>query len=273
MDCMNVIKRDGTKEEVSFDKVLRRIKNLSNGLNINTTVISQKICSQIHNDIKTSVMDELGAEECASLSTEHPDYGILSSRLIVSNHHKNTTPSFSECIHMLYFNYDIHHKHCPLITKELYDIVNIHKAKLNDVIDSSRDFNIDFFGFKTLERAYLLKINNKVIERPQFMFMRVALGIHKNDIKEAIQTYNYMSNGLFIHATPTLFNAGTPRPQLSSCFLLPMQEDSIAGIYDTLKSCALISQSAGGIGLWIHNVRGKEVQSSTNSISNGSYQC
>ena len=270
MDCMNVIKRDGTKEEVSFDKVLRRIKNLSNGLNINTTVISQKICSQIHNDIKTSVMDELGAEECASLSTEHPDYGILSSRLIVSNHHKNTTPSFSECIHMLYFNYDIHHKHCPLITKELYDIVNIHKAKLNDVIDSSRDFNIDFFGFKTLERAYLLKINNKVIERPQFMFMRVALGIHKNDIKEAIQTYNYMSNGFFIHATPTLFNAGTPRPQLSSCFLLPMQEDSIAGIYDTLKSCALISQSAGGIGLWIHNIRAKgSAIRGTNGISNG----
>ena len=270
MDFMNVIKRNGTTEEVSFDKVLRRIKNLSNGLNINTTLISQKICAQIHNDIKTSVMDELGAEECAALSTDHPDYGILSSRLIVSNHHKNTTPSFSECIHILYYNYDIHKKHYPLITKKIYDIVNMHKTKLNDVIDCERDFNLDFFGFKTLERAYLLKVNNKIIERPQYMFMRVALGIHENDLKEALQTYNYMSNGLFIHATPTLFNAGTPKPQLSSCFLLPMQEDSISGIYDSLKSCALISQSAGGIGLWIHNIRAKgSAIRGTNGISNG----
>jgi ribonucleotide reductase alpha subunit len=270
MECMNVLKRDGTNEEVSFDKVLRRIKNLSDGLNVNPTLISQKICSQIYNEIKTSMMDELGAEECASLSTEHPDYGKLSSRIIISNHHKNTSPSFSETISILYNNYDIHNKHCPLVSKDLYDIVNLHKLKLNDVINSDRDFNLDYFGYKTLERAYLLKVKGVVIERPQYMYMRVALGIHNLDIKDAIETYNLMSEGYFIHATPTLFNAGTPRPQLSSCFLLPMESDSIEGIYNTLKSCALISQSAGGIGLWVHNIRAKgSIIRGTNGISNG----
>ena len=268
MECMNVIKRDGTKEEVSFDKVLRRIKKLSHDLNINCSKIAQKINSMIKNDIKTSQLDELSAEECAAISTIHPDYGVLASRLIISNHHKNTLPSFSENIRILYNNKDNGGKHSPLISEELYNIVIKNLHKLNDVIDCQRDFNFDYFGFKTLEKSYLIR--GRYMERPQYMIMRVALGIHKNDIKDAIETYNLISTGYFIHATPTLFNAGTQRPQLSSCFLLPMESDSIEGIYNTLKSCALISKWAGGIGLWVHNIRGKYSQiRGTNGISNG----
>jgi len=267
---MKVIKRNGESEEVSFDKVLLRIKNLSEDLDVNTVKIAQKICSDIHNNIKTSQLDELAAQECASLLTEHPNYGKLAGRIIISNLHKETSPSFSEVIKDLYHNKDLQQNNIPLVSQELYDIVMKNKSKLNDVIKHERDFNLDYFGFKTLERAYLMRKDKIVLERPQYMYMRVSLGIHGQDIKDAIETYNLMSEGYFIHATPTLFNAGTPRPQLSSCFLLAMKDDSISGIYDTLKNCAMISKWAGGIGLWIHNVRAKNsLIRGTNGISNG----
>jgi ribonucleotide reductase alpha subunit len=262
MELDYVTKRDGTKEEIQFDKILRRIKKLSETLTINPSKVTQKVCSQIYPNIHTSEIDELGGQICASLSTEHPDYGRLASNIVISNHHKNTSPSFTECIKALYEE--------DLISKKIYTIVKTHRAKLNDVIDYSRDFDLDYFGFKTLEKSYLMKINGEVIERPQHMFMRVSLGIHFNDIKEAIETYNYMSNKYFTHATPTLFNSGTPRPQLSSCFLLSMKDDSIDGIFSTLKDCALISKWAGGIGLHVHNIRAKNSKiRGTNGISNG----
>tara|TARA_Y100001970_G_scaffold290278_1_gene423504 strand:- start:8563 stop:11313 length:2751 start_codon:yes stop_codon:yes gene_type:complete len=267
---MNVLKRNGGSEEVSFDKVQRRIKFLSQDLDVNQTLVSQKICSRIFDNVKTSQLDELGAEICASMITENPEYGLLASRIIISNHQKNTSPSFSETIQILYDNRDVHNKKTPLISDKLYKVVMDNKAKLNSVIDYSRDYNIDYFGFKTLERSYLIRVNGVIIERPQHMFMRVSLGIHENDFKEAINTYNLMSQKFFIHATPTLFNSGTPRPQLSSCFLLSMIDDSIEGIYDTLKSCALISKWAGGIGLHVHNIRAKYSRiRGTNGTSNG----
>ena len=262
MELDYVTKRDGTKEEIQFDKILRRIKKLSETLTINPSKVTQKVCSQIYPNIHTSEIDELGGQICASLSTEHPDYGHLASNIVISNHHKNTSPSFTECIKALYEE--------DLISKKIYSIVKTYRAKLNDVIDCSRDFDLDYFGFKTLEKSYLMKINGEVVERPQYMFMRVSLGIHFNDIKEAIETYNYMSKKYFTHATPTLFNSGTPRPQLSSCFLLSMKDDSIDGIFSTLKDCALISKWAGGIGLHVHNVRAKNSKiRGTNGISNG----
>tara|TARA_Y100001970_G_scaffold230519_1_gene286251 strand:+ start:12657 stop:15407 length:2751 start_codon:yes stop_codon:yes gene_type:complete len=267
---MYVVKRDGTKEEVYFDKVLRRIKNLSDGLIVNPTLVSQKICTQIYNCVKTSELDELGAEICAAMITEHPDYGILAARITISNHQKNTSPSFSETIQILYDNVDVNNKHTPLVSKSLYDIVIKNKIKLNDVIDYSRDFYFDYFGFKTLQKSYLIKKKGVIIERPQHMIMRVSLGIHNDDFKEAIRTYHLISKKYFVHATPTLFNSGTPKPQLSSCFLLAMKDDSIDGIYDTLKQCALISQCAGGIGLHIHNIRAKySIIRGTNGTSNG----
>jgi ribonucleoside-diphosphate reductase alpha chain len=262
MEVDYVTKRDGTKEEVQFDKILRRIKNLSESLSINPTKLTQKVCSQIYPNIHTSELDELAAQICASLSTEHPDYGKLSSRIIVSNHHKNTFPSFTETIKLLHSE--------KLVSDKLLEIIETHGAKLNDVIDYERDFLIDFFGFKTLERSYLMRINGKIIERPQHLFMRVSLGIHEYDIREVIETYELMSNKYFTHATPTLFNAGTNRPQLSSCFLLSMKDDSIDGIFSTLKDCAMISKWAGGIGLHAHNVRAKNSRiRGTNGISNG----
>jgi len=262
MELDYVTKRDGTREEIQFDKILRRIKKLSENLTINPSKVTQKVCAQIYPDIHTSEIDELAGQICASLSTEHPDYGILASKIVVSNHHKNTFPSFTEKIKALYDE--------NLISKKIFSIVKIHGTKLNDVIDYNRDFLIDYFGFKTLEKSYLMKINGKVCERPQDLFMRVSLGIHFNDIKEAILTYNYMSNKYFTHATPTLFNSGTPRPQLSSCFLLSMKDDSIEGIFSTLKDCALISKWAGGIGLHAHNIRSKNSKiRGTNGISNG----
>ena len=267
---MNVIKRDGTIQEVSFDKVQHRIKYLSGDLNINETLVSQKICSRIFNNVNTSQLDELGAELCATMITEHPDYGILASRLIQSNHQKNTLSSFSETMYQLYHHKDIHSKHTPLISNKMYTIVKKNETLLNNVIDYDRDYHIDYFGFKTLERSYLMRINGIIVERPQHMFMRVSLGIHEEDFQEAIKTYHYMSQKYFIHATPTLYNSGTPRPQLSSCFLLAMKDDSIEGIYDTLKSCALISKWAGGIGLHAHNIRAKYSPiRGTNGISNG----
>lgn len=255
---MRVIKRSGETEDVSFDKVLNRLKNLCGNdcLQVDIYDIAQKVCSRIYNNVSTTELDELAAHICSSLIIEHPDYGKMASRIIVSNHHKNTSPSFSETIGLLYNNMDVDQSHNPLISDELYNVVVKHKEKLNTYIDYSRDYDFDYFGFKTLERSYLMKIGSKVVERPQHMFMRVSLGIHKGDIKEALQTYDFMSKKFFIHATPTLFNAGTKRPQMSSCFLLS-SEDSINGIYDALTECANISKYAGGIGMHIHSVRAK----------------
>ena len=259
---MRVLKRTGHCEDVSFDKVLNRIRKLSNGLSVDVYDISQKVCGRIYDMVKTSELDELAAYICSSMMVEHPDYGVMASRIIISNHQKNTSPSFSETVQILYDN--------ALVSKELYDIVMRNKEKLNNCIDYSMDYNLDYFGFKTLERSYLLRVGNAVVERPQHMFMRVSLGIHKDDIKEALLTYELMANKYFTHATPTLFNAGTPRPQCSSCFLLANNSDSIAGIYDTLAECAQISKYAGGIGLHIHDVRAKGSKiRGTNGISTG----
>ena len=269
---MKVKKRNGEIEEVSFDKVIRRIKNLCDEncgnkekiKTIDASDLAQKVCARIYDNVKTSQLDELAAQICASYVTEHPDYGLLASRIIISNHQKNTSPSFSETINMLY------NAKTPLVSKEIMEIVESNKEKINSVMDYDRDYMIDFFGFKTLERSYLLSVNDKVVERPQHMFMRVSLGIHGNDIKEAIETYEMMSLKYFIHATPTLFNSGTPRPQMASCFLQAMKEDSIDGIFDTLKSCAKISKYSGGVGLHIHNVRGRGAYiKGTNGKSNG----
>lgn len=267
---MRVIKRNAEMEDVSFDKVLNRLKNLSSGLTINVSEIAQKVCSRIYDGVKTYELDELAAHLCSSMSIEHPDYSVLASRIIISNHHKNTSPSFSETIQTLYNNVDNHNNHIPLVSDELYNIVNKNKEKLNTYIDYQRDYLFDYFGFKTLERAYLLRVNKKIIERPQHMWMRVAIGIHGNDIKDVLQTYDLMSKKYFTHATPTLFNAGTNRPQLSSCFLCSINDDSVSGIFDTLKEVALISKYAGGIGMHIHQIRGNGSHiRGTNGTSNG----
>ena len=268
MEVDYVTKRNGEMEETSFEKIQKRIKTLStNGrtLNINPTKISQKICGEIYNKIPTNKIDELAAEICASLSTEHPDYTELASRIEISNLHKNTSPSYSETTRMLFEN-----GKAPLISKELYSFVEKNKTKLNSYIKYKRDNLIDFFGLKTLQKSYLFKINGKIIERPQHLFMRVALGIHGDNLKDALKTYDLMSEKYFIHATPTLFNSGTARPQLSSCFLLAMRDDSIDGIFSSLRDCALISKWAGGIGIHIHNIRGrKSAIKGTNGTSNG----
>ena len=267
---MRVIKRNGEMEDVSFDKVLNRLKNLSSGLTIDVTEIAQKVCSRIYDGVKTYELDELAAYLCSSMSIEHPDYSLLASRIIISNHHKNTSPSFSETIQTLYNNLDNHNNQVPLVSTELYDIVNKNKEKLNTCIDYQRDYLFDYFGFKTLERAYLLRVDKRIIERPQHMWMRVAIGIHGNDIKDVLQTYDLLSRKYFTHATPTLFNAGTNRPQLSSCFLCSINDDSVAGIFDSLKEVALISKYAGGIGMHIHQIRGNGSQiRGTNGTSNG----
>ena len=261
---MYVTKRNGDKEKVSFDKVLKRIENLSTDLNVNSTEIAQKICARIYDGVNTCELDEMTAQMCSSLLADHLEFGVLSSRIIISNHHKKTSPSFSEVIQVL-------HSHTPsLVSEEVYEVVEAHKEKLNSYIDYTRDYNFDYFGFKTLEKAYLMRIDGKIIERPQHMFMRVAIGIHGHDIKEVLETYDGMTSKRFVHATPTLFNFGTPRPQGSSCFLLNMNDDSIDGIYDSLKECAMISKYAGGIGLHIHNIRGKNSHiRGTNGISDG----
>ena len=262
MEVDYVIKRNGGKEEMQFDKIQMRIKNLSGNLKINPSKVTQKVCSQIYPNIKTSELDELVGQICSSLATEHPDYGILASRIIISNHHKNTSPSFSETMKILYDN--------QLLNTEMKELIDNHGNKLNSVIDYSRDYFIDYFGFKTLEKSYLMKIDGKIIERPQHLFMRVALAINNIDIHKVIETYNLCSQKYYTHATPTLFNAGTKRQQLSSCFLLAMKDDSIDGIFSTLKDCALISKWAGGIGLHAHNIRAKNSSiKGTNGISNG----
>lgn len=271
---MYVIKRDGNRESVKFDKITARIQKLCYGLDpIHVTPISvaMKVIEGIYAGVTTSELDNLAAETAASLTTKHPDYALLASRIAVSNLHKNTNKSFSKTMEELYFYIDPKTgKKAPLIADDVYEIISKNAQELDSTIIYDRDFGYDYFGFKTLERSYLLKLNGKVAERPQHMIMRVSVGIHKDDIASAIETYNLMSERWFTHATPTLFNAGTPKPQMSSCFLLTAKDDSIDGIYDTLKSCAKISQSAGGIGLSIHNIRatGSYIRG-TNGTSNG----
>ncbi len=271
-DEMYVTKRSGALEIVSFDKILHRIKSIGTEANvkINYTSLAMKIIDQLYDKISTTKIDELTAEQCAALSSTHYDYGTIASHIVVSNHHKNTVADFREVIHTLYHSADKNGSHSPLLSREIFEIVNANADVLNAAIDFKRDYLIDYFGFKTIERSYLMRSNGVIIERPQHMWMRVALGIHGTDIESAIETYHLMSQKYFTHATPTLFNAGTPRPQLSSCFLISMEQDSIEGIYNTLKDCALISKWAGGIGMHIHNVRatGSQIRG-TNGTSNG----
>lgn len=270
---MNVIKRDGRVEEVSFDKVLERIKKLSEGLHVNATSVAQKVLSQIYDGVKTTELDELASQIAANLSTMHPDYGTLAARLIISNHQKNTTEKFSDVIDQL--SNQIVPKtgeKVSYISDELQAIVKAHGPTIDAYIDYDRDFLFDYFGFKTLERAYLIKsTTGKILERPQHMWMRVALALWgSTDLQRAFKTYDMMSIKMFTHATPTLFNAGTPRQQMSSCFLLSMSEDSIEGLYKTLMDCAKISKYAGGIGLHVHNVRAKgSLIRGTNGKGNG----
>ena len=274
---MKVIKRSGNEEDVSFDKILNRIKKLGNEVNLqlNYSMLTMKVIDQLYNLINTSKIDELTAEQCASMATHHPDYATLSARIIISNHQKNTPASFFSVSQSLYQFTDIHNINKPMISKEAYLFIEQYKDELEKIIDHNRDYLIDYFGFKTLERAYLFRINNKVIERIQHMWLRVSIGIHIESplyIRLALikETYDLMSNKYFTHATPTLFNSATPRPQLSSCYLIAMEEDSLEGIYNTLSDCAKISKWAGGIGLNIHNVRAKGSHiNGTNGSSNG----
>ncbi len=270
---MFVIKRDGKRESVKFDKVTARIQKLSYGLSpiVDIYEVAKKAIEGIYDLVPTTELDNLAAETAASLTTKHPDYAVLASRIAVSNLHKNTTKSFSQTMRNLYdYMHPMTGRKMPLIADDVMDIINENADLLNSTIIYDRDYGFDFFGFKTLEKSYLLKINGKIAERPQHMYMRVAVGIHKNDLESAIKTYHLMSERWFTHATPTLFNAGTPKPQMSSCFLLTMKDDSIDGIYDTLKQTAKISQSAGGIGLAIHNIRATgSYIGGTNGTSNG----
>ena len=271
---MLVIKRDGRKETVKFDKITARIEKLSYGLNsdfVKTIEIAKKVIDGLYDGVSTQELDELAAETAATLTTKHPDFATLAARIAVSNLHKTTSKSFSSTMKRLYTYVNPKTgENASLLSKEVYGIINKNAALLDSSIIYDRDFSYDYFGFKTLEKSYLLKLDGKVVERPQHMLMRVAVGIHMDDIDSVLETYNLLSEKWFTHATPTLFNAGTPKPQLSSCFLLTMKEDSIDGIYDTLKQCAKISQSAGGIGLSIHNVRatGSYIKG-TNGVSNG----
>ncbi len=271
---MQVIKRTGRKEEVSFDKIKARIKKLCYNLDANFIdhiAISQKVIQGLFDGVTTSELDNLAAETAASMATEHPDYAVLAARIAVSNLHKNTNKSFSKTMRQLYEYIDPKTgESAGLISEKHLGIVEAHSDRIDSAIIYDRDFSFDYFGFKTLERSYLLRANGKVVERPQHLLMRAAVGIHGEDIDSAIETYNYMSQKWFIHATPTLFNAATPKPQLSSCFLLTMTEDSITGIFETLSRCAKISQAAGGIGLSIHNVRAKgSYIKGTGGTSNG----
>lgn len=271
---MFVIKRDGTSESVKFDKITARIQKLSYGLepaHVDPIQVAKKVIDGVYDGVTTSELDNLAAETAAGLTSRHPDYASLASRIAVSNLHKNTIKSFSKTIDALYHYIDPKtNTSAKLIADDVHEIVQKNAQLLDSSIIYDRDFGYDYFGFKTLERSYLLKMHGKVAERPQHMLMRVAVGIHKEDIQAAIETYTLMSERWFTHATPTLFNAGTPKPQMSSCFLLQMKEDSIDGIYDTLKNCAKISQSAGGIGISIHNIRatGSYIKG-TNGTSNG----
>ena len=270
---MYVIKRDGRKEPVKFDKITARIVKMCYGLDplVSPESVAMKVIEGIYDGVTTIVLDNLAAEVAASKTIEHPDYALLASRISVSNLHKNTKKTFSETMDDLYNYIDPKTgKNAALLSDEVYDVIKENSERLDSSIIYDRDFRYDYFGFKTLERSYLLKLDGEIAERPQHMLMRVSIGIHKEDIESAIKTYNLMSEGWFTHATPTLFNSGTPKPQMSSCFLLTMKEDSIEGIYDTLSSCAKISQSAGGIGLALHDIRAKgSYIRGTNGTSNG----
>ncbi len=270
---MYVIKRDGRREAVKFDKITARVKKLCYGLDpmVDATVVTMKVIDGIYDGVTTTELDNLTAEVAATMTVKHPDYAQLASRIAVSNLHKNTKKSFSETMKDLYDYVDPKTgEKASLIAEDVYQIIRKHADTLDSAIIYDRDFSYDFFGFKTLERSYLLRMHGKVVERPQQMLMRVAVGIHKEDLESAIRTYNDLSEGWYTHATPTLFNAGTPKPQMSSCFLLQLKDDSISGIYDTLKQCAQISQSAGGIGLSVHNLRAKgSYIKGTNGTSNG----
>ncbi|TCN53941.1 ribonucleoside-diphosphate reductase subunit alpha [Flavobacterium circumlabens] len=270
---MYVIKRDGRKEPVMFDKITDRIKKLCYGFNelVDPVKVAMRVIEGLYDGVSTSELDNLAAETAASMTIAHPDYAQLAARIAISNLHSNTTKSFSETMSDMYHYVNPRTgKEAPLLADDVYEVIKNNSQVLDSTIIYNRDFNYDYFGFKTLERSYLLKINGKIVERPQHMLMRVSIGIHKDDIASAIETYELMSKKFFTHATPTLFNAGTPKPQMSSCFLLTMKDDSIDGIYDTLKQTAKISQSAGGIGLAIHNVRATgSYISGTNGTSNG----
>jgi len=255
---MRVTKRNGQLEDISFDKILTRVKKLGQEANIqiNYSSLVMKVIDQLYDKIPTTKIDELTAEQCAVMSTQHPDYGVLAGCIVVSNHQKNTNACFYDIVEELYNFKDVHGVHSPLVSRELYTISREMANYIEPMFDFSRDYLIDYFGFKTLERAYLFKVSDKILERPQHMWMRVAIGIHGNNMDAVKETYDLMSQKYFTHATPTLFNAGTPRPQLSSCYLIAMESDSLDGIYNTLKDCANISKWAGGIGLHIHNIRG-----------------
>ena len=270
---MYVVKRDEKKEAVKFDKITARIIKMCYGLDplVSPESVAMKVIEGIYDGVSTSDLDNLAAEVAAAKTIDHPDYALLASRIAVSNLHKETKKTFSEVMSDLYYYIDPKtNQKASLLADDVYNIIQEHKETLDSSIIYDRDFRYDYFGFKTLTRSYLMKLNGKIAERPQQMLMRVSLGIHKSDIAGAIKTYHLMSEGWFTHATPTLFNSGTPKPQMSSCFLLTMKEDSIEGIYETLKACAQISQSAGGIGLSIHNIRatGSYIKG-TNGTSNG----
>ncbi len=270
---MHVVKRDGRKEPVKFDKITARIVKMCYGLDplVSPEAVAMKVIEGIYDGVLTTVLDNLAAEVAASKTIDHPDYALLASRIAISNLHKETKKTFSEVMSDLYHYIDPKtNERAALLADDVYEIIMNNKELLDSSIIYDRDFRYDYFGFKTLTRSYLMKLDGKIAERPQQMLMRVAVGIHKNDLASALKTYEMMSEGWFTHATPTLFNSGTPKPQMSSCFLLTTKEDSIDGIYDTLKSCAKISQSAGGIGLSIHDIRatGSYIKG-TNGTSNG----
>ena len=270
---MRVIKRNGEHEVIAFDKILARIRNVGQQAGItavNYTALAMKVIDQLYDCIPTTKIDELTAEQCATMATQHPDYGTLAAYIIVSNHHKTTPPTFYEAMRELHGFTDVRDQPSPLIGDEFWAVVVDKRDELEAMIDVSRDFLIDYFGFKTLERSYLMRTNGKTVERPQYMWLRVSIGIHGSDLGKVQTTYDLMSQKYFTHATPTLFNAGTPRPQLSSCYLIAMESDSIDGIFNTLKECANISKHAGGIGVHVHNVRatGSHIRG-TNGTSNG----
>ena len=271
---MQVVNRKGEREDVRFDAILEKLSSLTNGLDtdwVDAANLTKLTIEGLYDGVTTRELDQLAAETAASLASHHPDYSKLAARICVDDLHRSTKGTFSEIITDLREFIDPESgEHAPLISEEVYEIIMANKETLDSYVDYGRDFNYDYFGFKTLERSYLLKLNGEVAERPQHMLMRVAVGIHQENIEKALETYDLMSQGYFTHATPTLFNSGTPTPQMSSCFLLTMQDDSLVGIYDTLKQCALISKSAGGIGLSIHHVRSKgSYIKGTNGESNG----
>ena len=270
---MRVIKRNGEHEVIAFDKILARIRNVGGqaGINaVNYTSLAMKVIDQLYDGIPTTKIDELTAEQCATMATQHPDYGTLAAYVIVSNHHKTTPPTFYEAMRQLHEFTDVRGQPSPLISDEFWAVVCNKHDELEAMIDVSRDFLIDYFGFKTLERSYLMRTNGRTVERPQYMWLRVSVGIHGSDLDKVRTTYDLMSQKYFTHATPTLFNAGTLKPQLSSCYLIAMESDSIDGIFNTLKECANISKHAGGIGVHVHNIRatGSHIRG-TNGVSNG----